>query len=148
MRVSGTSLSIEDYSMKFGLRAAPVWVQFFCVAAGVSLVDAVAGRLLHAHPDPSGVILGSGAFLVARRLLAVRRPDVGAVWGVVFAATYLACFSGAAAMLVGWNQSLPWVLTSHVQQVAVLAGVLGGVAGAGPTVGATPPNGESTALAS
>jgi hypothetical protein len=134
--------------MSFRLRAAPIWVQFFCIAAGTSLVDAVAGRLLHAHPDPSGVILGSGALLGVRRILAVQRPDLGAVWGAVFAAAYLACFNGAAAMLVGWNQTLPWVLTGHVQQVAVLAGVLGGVVGAWPTVRATPPSGGSTALLS
>jgi len=133
-----------EFPTQLRIHAVPVWVQFACVAAGVSLVDAIAGRLLHAHPDPSVVLLASGAFLVVRQLVAHRRPDVGAVWGVVFAAAYLGCFRLAAEVLVGWNHSLPWVLTSSLVQSALLAGLIGGVLGSGPAVGAAKPKGGSS----
>lgn len=134
------------HSVHLNLRVASIAVQFLAIAAGASFLDAVAGRLLHAHLDPSGAILGSGAFLLVRRVLDVPGPGIGAVWGMAFAATYLACFNGAAEMLVGWNQSLPWTLTNQVQITSVLAGIVGGSIGARPTASAAPPHGDSNAL--
>jgi hypothetical protein len=131
--------------MHVNLRAGYATVHLLAIAAGISFVDAVAGRVLHAHPDPSGVILASGAFLVVRRVVAARRPDIGAMWGLTFAATYLACFKGATELLVGWNQSYPWILTSQVQGVSALAGIVGGIIGARPTTDAALSHGESNA---
>ena len=104
-------------------------LQLAVVAIALSALDALAGRLLHAHTDPSALFVGVGAFLVVRGSADLPAPHAAAARGLVYAVLHLACFRGAAAVLVGWNDSLPWVLTRDALIVALIAGAVGGILG-------------------
>ena len=71
-------------------------------------VDAVAGRLLQAAPDPSVVLsLGATAW-VAYRLAETKAKRLAFPAAMTLFTVYIAAFLLWARLLVGWNGSVPW----------------------------------------
>jgi len=74
----------------------------------LSAVDAVAGRMLQASPDPSVVLsLGATAW-VAYRLAEARATRIAFPAALTLWVVYMAAFVLWARLLVGWNNSVPW----------------------------------------
>ncbi|HEX5077351.1 MAG TPA: hypothetical protein VFW03_29330 [Gemmatimonadaceae bacterium] len=74
----------------------------------LSAVDAVAGRLLHAAPDPSVVLsLGATAW-VAYRLAETKATRLAFPASMTLFIVYIAAFVLWTRLLVGWNGSVPW----------------------------------------
>ena len=74
----------------------------------LSAVDAVAGRMLQASPDPSVVLsLGATAW-VAYRLAEAKARRLALPAALTLWAVYMAAFVLWARLLVGWNNSVPW----------------------------------------
>lgn len=85
-----------------------VFARIVVIALGLSAIDAVSGRLLQAHRDPSAVLsLGATAW-VAYRLAQEGRPRLGLVAAVTTWVAYMVAFVLWARALVGWNGSVPW----------------------------------------
>jgi hypothetical protein len=100
------------------------------IAALVSGIDAFAGRVLHAHPDPAPLLALIVAFWAAMYLAIPRRITAGAVLlGGGVALLYLATYSGWAAALAGWNGSVQWQPTVQGFNWLLGAGVVGAIAG-------------------
>jgi len=85
-----------------------VFTRVVVIALILGAIDAVAGRLLQAQPDPSVVLsLGATAW-VAYRLAEGGQPRLGLVAAVATWVVYMAGFALWAQLLVGWNGSVPW----------------------------------------
>ena len=74
----------------------------------LSALDAVSGRFLQASPDPTVVLfLGSTAW-TSYRLAEAGRDRLAIPVALTLAAVYACGFVAWAALLVGWNRSVPW----------------------------------------
>jgi len=74
----------------------------------ISAIDAVAGRLLQADPDPSIVLSLGAAGWAAYQLSANGRARIAFLAGVTLWVSFLGGFLLWAWLLVGWNGSVPW----------------------------------------
>jgi hypothetical protein len=105
----------------------------------LSAVDAVAGRLLQAAPDPS-VMLSLGATgWVAYRLAKTKATRLAFLASMTLFIVYIAAFVLWARLLVGWNGSVPWhprsatwmtMLVISAPVIALIAQFMGSRAGA------------------
>ena len=80
------------------------------VAYGLLLgvIDAVAGRVLQAAPDPSVVLSLGGTAWVAYGLAEARRTRVAFPVAIAFWIAFFVAFWVCARLLIGWNGSVPW----------------------------------------
>ena len=105
------------------MSTAQVFVRIVAIALLVSAVDAIAGRVLQASPDPSLVLsLGATAW-ASYRLAEAGQARVAFLAGVTMWAVYMAGFVVWAWLLIGWNGSVPWHPRSTAWMVAVAAAV-------------------------
>ena len=74
----------------------------------LGIIDAVAGRLLQAAPDPSIVLSLGGTAWVAYGLAEARLSRIAFPAAVAFWVAFFAAFWVAAGLLIGWNGSVPW----------------------------------------
>lgn len=96
-----------------------VFTRVAAIALLLSAVDAVSGRLLQAHPNPSlALSLGATAW-IAYRLGVSGHPRLAVPAGVTLWIIYMGAFVVWAWLLVGWNGSRPWRPESATWVVAV-----------------------------
>lgn len=85
-----------------------VFVRMIVYGLVISAIDAVAGRMLQADPDPSIVLsLGATAW-AAYQLTATGRARVAFPAGVTLWLAFMGGFLLWTRLLVGWNGSVPW----------------------------------------
>src|SRR5215212_10949019 len=90
------------------MSTAQVFVRIVAIALLVSAVDAIAGRVLQASPDPSLVLsLGATAW-ASYRLAEAGQARLSFLAGVTLWTVYMTGFVVWAWLLVGWNGSVPW----------------------------------------
>ena len=88
--------------------AAQVFTRMMTYGLLLGIIDAVAGRLLHAATDPS-VVLSLGATAWAAYSLAeAKRTRIAFAAGVVLWLGFIVGFLVCAYLLIGWNGSTPW----------------------------------------
>ena len=117
----------------------------------LGVIDAVAGRVLQAAPDPSVVLSLGGTAWVAYGLAEARRTRIAFPVAVAFWVGFFAAFWVCARLLIGWNGSVPWhprstkwmiTFAVSVPIVALVAQFLGaraaGRAGRNATAGVAP----------
>jgi hypothetical protein len=103
------------------MSTAQVFVRIVAIALLVSAVDAIAGRVLQASPDPSLVLsLGATAW-ASYRLAEAGQARLSFLAGVTMWTVYMTGFVVWAWLLVGWNGSVPWHPRSTTWMVAVAA---------------------------
>ena len=101
----------------------------------LSAVDAVAGRMLQASPDPSVALsLGVTAW-VAYRLAEANATRLALPAALTLWVVYMAAFVLWARLLVGWNNSVPWQPRSATWMLlfaasALIVAVVARIAGA------------------
>ena len=100
----------------------------------LGVIDAVAGRLLQAAPDPSIVLSLGGTAWVAYGLAEARQTRMAVPAAVAFWLAFFAAFWVCARLLIGWNGSVPWhprsmswmiTFAISVPIVALIAQILG-----------------------
>lgn len=112
-----------------------VFVRMIAYGLVLSAIDAVAGRLLQAAPDPSMVLsLGATAW-AAYRLAEGRQSRLAVPAGVTLWLAFMGGFLIWARLLVGWNGSVAWHPRSAAWMLAFalsapVAAILGQLAGA------------------
>jgi hypothetical protein len=115
----------------------------------LSAVDAVAGRMLQASPDPSIVLALGATAWAAYRLAEARQGRIAFPAAMMLWLAYMAGFILWARLLVGWNGSVPWQPRSTMWMVnfavaapivAFLAQLAGARAARTPTPARTAPN--------
>jgi len=74
----------------------------------LSAIDAVAGRMLQAAPDPSYLLALGATAWAAYRLAEGGQGRIAVPAGVVLWVAFLGGFVVWARALVGWNDSAPW----------------------------------------
>jgi hypothetical protein len=103
------------------MSTAQVFVRIVAIALLVSAVDAIAGRVFQASPDPSLVLsLGATAW-ASYRLAEAGQARLSFLAGVTMWTVYMTGFVVWAWLLVGWNGSVPWHPRSTTWMVAVAA---------------------------
>jgi hypothetical protein len=127
-----------------------VFIRMVAYGLVISAIDAVAGRLLQADPDPSVVLsLGATAW-AAYQLAAHGRERIAFAAGVTLWLAFMGGFLLWARLLVGWNGSVPWhprsttwmtMFAIAVPVAAIAAQLLGGRAASRATSKVT---GDST----
>jgi hypothetical protein len=106
------------------MSTAQVFVRIVAIALLVSAVDAIAGRVFQASPDPSLVLsLGATAW-ASYRLAEAGQARLSFLAGVTMWTVYMTGFVVWAWLLVGWNGSVPWHPRSTTWMVAVAAAAL------------------------
>ena len=112
-----------------------VFIRMIVYGLVISAVDAIAGRMLQADPEPSVVLsLGATAW-AAYQLTANGRARIAFPAGLTLWLSFMAGFLLWARLLVGWNGSVPWHPRSAAWMAAfALAAPL--VAGLGQLAGA------------
>jgi len=85
-----------------------VFTQTIAYGLLLGVIDAVAGRLLQAAPDPTIVLSLGGTAWVAYGLAEARRTRIAVPAGVAFWVAFFAAFWISARLLIGWNGSVPW----------------------------------------
>lgn len=68
------------------------------ISGAMALIDVVAGRVLHAHPNPTAVLALLAGYLAASVAPGARSISVGVGVGAVSGACYLVAFISAAAV--------------------------------------------------
>lgn len=89
----------------------------------LSALDALSGRFFQASPDPSLVLFLGATAWVSYRMVELKRDALAIPLGVTMAGVYAAGFLLSAALLVGWNRSVPWHPRSWIWVMGVLAAV-------------------------
>jgi len=74
----------------------------------LSAIDAVAGRMLQAAPDPSYVLALGAAAWAAYRLAEGGQGRIAVPAAVLLWLAFMGGFVMWARVLVGWNNSVPW----------------------------------------
>jgi hypothetical protein len=80
----------------------------------ISAIDAVAGRMLQADPDPSIVLSLGATGWAAYQLAATGQRRIAFPAGVALWIAFIGGFLVWTRLLVGWNGSVPW----HPRSVA------------------------------
>ena len=97
------------------------FARIVAIGLGVGAIDALAGRVLQAQPDPSIVLsLGVTAW-VAYRLAQAGQSRLALFAAVSVWIVYMIGFVLCASLLVGWNGSAPWKPRSMTWLIMVAA---------------------------
>ena len=99
------------------------------VSATVSAGDAVAGRLLHAHPDPTPLLALLAGYWVTSTAVRTSVPATGAWLGGLAGILYLLAFVGWAALSSAVHWAEPWSASIGAFNWIVGAAVVGGCVG-------------------
>jgi peptidoglycan/LPS O-acetylase OafA/YrhL len=109
-------------------------LRVIAIAIVISGVDAISGRVFQASPDPSTALALGAAAWASYRLAEGGQRRLAVVAGVLMWAVFIAAYVAWAALLVGWNRSVPWLPRSaawlaNFAMVALLASVAAQFAG-------------------
>lgn len=85
-----------------------VFVRMIAYGLVISAIDAIAGRMLQADPDPSVVLSLGATGWVAYQLAAGGRSRIAVPAGLTLWLSFMGGFLVWARLLVGWNGSGPW----------------------------------------
>ena len=88
--------------------AGKVLLRVIAIAIVVSGIDAISGRVFQAAPNPSTALAVGAPAWAAYRLAAHGQRSLAVIAGVVMWVVFIAAYVGWAALLVGWNRSVPW----------------------------------------
>ncbi|MES2524721.1 MAG: hypothetical protein V4617_18640 [Gemmatimonadota bacterium] len=100
------------------------------IVAALSAVEAMLGRLLHANSNPMALFVFVSVNLALYSQASFPTRTTGATFGVLAALLYASTYSAFAALLVGWNDSLPYVMSPAAVTEVAVAGLIGGFMGA------------------
>ena len=74
----------------------------------LSAIDAISGRVFHASVNPSAALFLGAPAWVTFRLARHGHGPRSWIAAMVLWAVYMGSFTGWAALLAGWNGSVPW----------------------------------------
>jgi hypothetical protein len=100
-----------------------VFIRAILYGLVLSALDAVSGRFFQASPDPSVLMFLGATAWVSYRLAEGGQGRIAVPAALTLAAVYAAGFVMWAALLVGWNRSIPWQPRSRTWVIVVLAAV-------------------------
>jgi hypothetical protein len=98
-----------------------VFIRVVIYGLVLSALDAVSGRFFQASPDPVVVLFLGATAWTAYRLALAKQEQLAIPAALTLALVYAAGFVMWAALLVGWNRSVPWHPRSVTWLVIVLA---------------------------
>ncbi|HUQ80281.1 MAG TPA: hypothetical protein VM076_04060 [Gemmatimonadaceae bacterium] len=98
-----------------------VFVRVVIYGLVLSAIDAVSGRFFQASPDPIVVLFIGATAWTSYRLAQAGQERLAIPAALTLAVVYAAGFVMWAALLVGWNGSVPWHPRSATWVAVVLA---------------------------
>lgn len=87
----------------------------------LSALDAVSGRFFQASPEPTVVMFLGATAWTSYRLAQAGQDRLAIPAALTLAVAYACGFVAWAALLVGWNRSVPWQPRSATWVAVVLA---------------------------
>ena len=98
-----------------------VFTRVVIYALVLSAIDALSGRFFQASPDPTVLLCLGATAWVSYRLAQHGEERLAFPAGVTLFAVYMAAFVLWAALLVGWNRSVPWHPRSNTWLIVIIA---------------------------
>lgn len=101
--------------------AGQVFSRVVPIGLALGAIDALAGRVLQAHPDPSWILSLGATGWVTYRLARAGHRRLSLYAGLTVWLAFMVSFVLVARVLVGWNNSVAWEPRSGAWLVAFAA---------------------------